>query len=404
MIPIKEALAAIREHEPPVRNERVLLADSLDRILTGMITAPEPLPRFTNSAMDGFAVLWSDVESVGDGAPCTLAVSGESRAGSPYGERLQPGSTVRISTGAMLPDGADTVIPVEDIENTGDLITIQTAGVKHQHVRYEGEEIAAGDVILENGSRLTPASIGILASLGIEQVDVSIPPTIGIVVSGHELAEPDTEVLPWQIRDSNAIMLAAAVTKAGGIVTSTGRCGDLLEETEAAISTAAESAQIVIVSGGVSVGPHDLVKEAAGRAGFAQVFWRVNQKPGKPLFFATRDDRLLFGLPGNPVSALNCFAYFVHPLLQRMQGIEFIFETLPGVIRSPFKNRADRTLFLRVAVRSDGASPVSVTPLGKQGSHMLSSMTEADGFLLLDPGVKLNAGDDVSVHLYPWRT
>jgi len=403
VIPIEEAIEMIRALEPPPLTEDQRLAEAAGRVLSRAITAPEPLPRFTNSAMDGFAARWSEVEAAAGGSPCVLEVAGESRAGAPFTGTMPAGAAVRISTGAMLPDDADTIIPLEDVEDTGDRITILTVTGRNQHVRFEGEEITTGDLILEAGTRLTPASLGLLASLGIDRVAVSAPPTVGLVVTGHELVDGQGEIKAWQIRDSNALTLTAAVTNAGGVITGVTRCGDTLGETEAAINEAADGSRIVIVSGGVSVGPHDHVKEAAGNTGFDQVFWRVNQKPGKPLFFAHRGDQLFFGLPGNPVSVLNCFTCYIHPLLQRMQGRPFSWEQVEGVFDSPYVCRGDRRFFLRVSVRHDQDGAISVTPLEQQGSHMLSSMTRADGFLLLDPGDTLAIGDSVTVFLYPWR-
>jgi len=403
MIPIEEAIEKIRACEPPLLTEELRLDAAAGRVLSRSVTAPEPLPRFTNSAMDGFAARWSEVEPAAGGSPRVLEVIGESRAGEPFTGTIPAGAAIRISTGAMLPDDADTVIPLEDVEDSGDRIIIQTVTARNQHVRFEGEEIAAGDLILEAGTRLTPASLGLLASPGISRVTVSVSPTVGLVVTGHELVDGGGEIEPWQIRDSNALTLTAAVTNAGGVVTGVTRCGDTLEETESAINEAADGSRIVIVSGGVSVGPHDHVKEAAANTGFFRIFWRVNQKPGKPLFFARRGDQLFFGLPGNPVSVLNCFTCYIHPLLQRMQGRPFSWEMAQGVFDSDYSCRGDRRFFLRVSVGLDREGIASVTPLRKQGSHMLSSMTGADGYLLLDPGDTLAAGDIVTVFLYPWR-
>ncbi len=280
MIPIEEAIEMIRALEPPPLTEDQRLAEAAGRVLSRAITAPEPLPRFTNSAMDGFATRWSEVEAAAGGSPCVLEVAGESRAGAPFTGTMPAGAAVRISTGAMLPDDADTIIPLEDVEDTGDRITILTVTGRNQHVRFEGEEITTGDLILEAGTRLTPASLGLLASLGIDRVAVSAPPTVGLVVTGHELVDGQGEIKAWQIRDSNALTLTAAVTNAGGVITGVTRCGDTLGETEAAINEAADGSRIVIVSGGVSVGPHDHVKEAAGNPPWRSALLRPARQSG----------------------------------------------------------------------------------------------------------------------------
>ena len=321
MISIQQALETISAHQPPAETCRMQLAEALERVVAEDIPAPEPLPRYTDSAMDGFAVRWSDFAGGEEGAAVTLSVIGESKAGEPFRAVVQPGEAVRISTGAALPADTDTVVPVEDVEEEEQRISIRSTVHKQQYVRFEGEEIQAGETLLERGTRLTPAGLGLLASIGARTVTVFRPPTTAVIVTGSELVTPDDEIQPWQSRESNGIMLAAAVCQSGGEVTFSEHCGDRLEATRRAIASAFQAARILLISGGVSVGPHDLVKQAAQEEGFETLFWKVRQKPGKPLFFARKADRLLFGLPGNPVSALNCYVYYVHPVLQKMQQI-----------------------------------------------------------------------------------
>lgn len=403
MISIQQALETISAHQPPAETCRMQLAEALERVVAEDIPAPEPLPRYTDSAMDGFAVRWSDFEGGEEGAAVTLSVIGESKAGEPFRAVVQPGEAVRISTGAALPADTDTVVPVEDVEEEEQRISIRSTVHKQQYVRFEGEEIQAGETLLERGTRLTPAGLGLLASIGARTVTVFRPPTTAVIVTGSELVTPDDEIQPWQSRESNGIMLAAAVCQSGGEVTFSEHCGDRLEATRRAIASAFQAARILLISGGVSVGPHDLVKQAAQEEGFETLFWKVRQKPGKPLFFARKADRLLFGLPGNPVSALNCYVYYVHPVLQKMQEREFNWDILTGTLAEEVENRGERSLFLRVQIieRDDGM--MRVIPLKKQGAHMLTSMTLADGFLLLDAGQKLHEDEEVPVHLYPWK-
>jgi len=403
MISIEQALEIINGNQPPALTCSMELSDAPGLVLAEDVAAPEPLPRYTDSAMDGFAVRWSDFERGEEGATVTLSVIGESRAGEPFRAAVQAGEAVRISTGAVLPAGTDTVVPVEDVEEEGQRISVQSMVMKQQYVRFEGEEIQAGETVLERGSRLTPAGLGLLASIGVGTVTVFRPPTTAVVVTGSELVASDDEIQPWQSRESNGIMLAAAVYQSGGEVTFSDHCGDQLEATKRAINSAFQAAQILLISGGVSVGPHDLVKQAAQEEGFEPLFWKVRQKPGKPLFFARKADRLLFGLPGNSVSALNCYVFYVHPVLQKMQGIEFNWDILTGTLAEEVENRGERSFFLRVQIIESDTGMTRVIPIRKQGAHMLSSMTLADGFLLLEPGQKLPEGEEVRVHLYPWR-
>jgi len=403
MITIQQALEIIGRNQPATQTYSANLQEASGRTLAEDVKAPEPLPRYTNSAMDGFAIRWRDYVDLEEGGSVGLAIIGESRAGRPFVSEVGPGEAVRINTGAMLPPGTDTVIAVEEVEEEEDRILVRTGIRKHQYVRFEGEEYRAGDILLERGSTLGPPSLGLLLSAGVKIVRVFRPPAVAIIVTGNELVDSDEEMLPWQIRDSNRIMLSSSVSRSGGDVSYSDRCGDRLDEIRWAIVNASEKARIILISGGVSVGPHDLVREAAAAERFKELFWKVRQKPGKPLFLARKSDMLLFGLPGNPVSALNCYAYYVHPLIQTMQGRRFSWDTVSGRLDRSIHNDGDRDLFIRVMTSRTKAGGIRVQPLMKQGSHMLSSLALASGFVLLPKGRRAQRGEEVRVHLYPWE-
>ena len=274
---------------------------------------------------------------------------------------------------------------------------------KGQDIRKAGEEFTAGDVLLNKGTALQAPQLGLLASVGIEEVAVYSAPHISLVVTGTELATPGKAVAPHQIRDSNSIMLTAAVRQAGGEVIAKHYTGDTLEDTVAAIRNSMNKAGIVLVTGGVSMGEHDHVKEAARECGFVELFWRVKQKPGKPLFFAKRDDCLLFGLPGNPVSGFMCFMYYIQPLLRSLQGRAFSWRTTKARFDHSVKNKGSRTNFMRIGVRKEESGFIIADTLTKQGSHMIGSIAQADGFIIMEPGQLISEGSWQNVYLFPWR-
>ncbi len=403
MIEISEALQIIRDNHPPSLVTTMPLLDALGRRLAVDIHAPEPSPRYTNSAMDGFAVRWEDVETVAGDRPITLTIAGESQAGIPFSGTCRSGQAIRISTGAMLPKGADTVVRVEDTQTEESRVTVLQARKKGQDIRRIGEEFAAGELLLPRGTALQAPQLGLLTSVGIIEVAVYYPPHVSLVVTGTELAVPGEPVAPHQIRDSNSIMLTAAVRQAGGEVIARHYTGDDLGDTVTAIKKSMHKAGIVLVTGGVSVGEHDHVKEAALECGFIELFWRVRQKPGKPLFFARRDDCLLFGLPGNPVSGFMCFMYYIQPLLRGLQGREFSWRTTKARFAHSVKNKGSRTNFMRIAVRKEKSGFINAEVLKKQGSHMLGSIAQADGFIIVEPGQVLPEGSWQDVYLFPWR-
>jgi molybdopterin molybdotransferase len=403
MIEIREALQIIRDNHPTPMVATLPLLDALGRRLAMDILAPEPSPRYTNSAMDGFAVRWEDIATVVGGGPITLAIAGESQAGIPFSGTCQSGQAIKISTGAMLPNGADTVVRVEDTQTEDNRITVLQARKKGQDIRRAGEEFAAGDLLLPQGTALQAPQLGLLTSVGINEAAVYYPPHVSLVVTGTELAAPGEPVAPHQIRDSNSIMLTAAVHQSGGDVIARHYTGDSPADTVAAIRKSIKKAGIVIVTGGVSVGEHDHVKEAARECGFVELFWRVRQKPGKPLFFARRDDTLLFGLPGNPVSGFMCFMYYIQPLLRGLQGREFSWRTAKARFDFPVENKGSRTNFMRIGLRKEESGFMIAEVLAKQGSHMLGSIARADGFIIVEPGQSISEGSWQDIYLFPWR-
>lgn len=402
MISVQEAFYIIRENSPMPSEGMLPLLDALGLRLAASITAPEPSPRFTNSAMDGYATRWEDLAQAADGKPVELTIAGESRAGIPYPDIVEAGYAVRISTGAMLPVGCDTVVRLEDTESGDGKVKVLIVRKKGQDVRYIGEEFSMGDPLLAKGIALQAPQLALLAGVGISQVPVFLPPRVALLVTGTELAATAEDVAPHQIRDSNSILLTAAVRQAGGEIAATLRTADSLELTVEGIRQAANGAAIVLVAGGVSVGPHDHVKNAATACGFTELFWRVRQKPGKPLFFARRNDVLLFGLPGNPVSAFMCFMLYVQPLIRSLQGREFSWRTVQVPLAGKASNEGIRTNFLRVALHRMPQG-MEAAVLGKQGSHMLGSIAEADGFIIAEPGREYAQGEQETVYLFPWR-
>jgi len=401
MIAIDEAIAIIEQAVPPPRVEEVALAEAAGRVLAEAVQAPEPSPRYDNSAMDGYAVRYDDVAGCTRQRPAALRLVGESQAGIPFDGRLGAGEAVRISTGAVVPAGADTVAPVEETEEEGGAVRILACSQRGQHVRFQGEEFEAGAKLLPVGTRLAAPQLALLASVGIGRVQVFRRPRIGLLVTGTELvAPPGTEIAGYQIRDTNTLMLTTAVTAAGGAVVACHRVGDDRAATAAAVASAAAEADIVLSTGGVSVGRHDHLREAVLAGGFTERFWRVWQKPGKPLLFAYQGDRLLFGLPGNPVSAYMCFVYYVRPVIATLAGLPGGRPTVTAQAAETIENRGRRPTLMRVRSLPSEAGGLRIGALERQGSHMLTSLTGAAGYVLLQPGQRIAAGEQVQVFVW----
>lgn len=402
MISVLEAQRILHENVPPAAKRNISINDAFGFYLYEDIKAPDSSPRYTNSAMDGYAVRWLDCAASTPNTPIQLKIIGESQAGVPFDGVVEQNTAVRISTGAMLPDGADTIVRVEDTEDEDGTVKILTVKSQGQDIRRKGEEFGEGQLLFLKGDFVGARELALMAAAGIHTIPVYAKPDVYLLVTGTELVCHDEDkIKPHQIRDSNTIMLTSAVQECGGILHSTSHVKDSLEHTVAVIRNAADSnAKIIICSGGVSVGRHDHVREAASQAGFTELFWQIRQKPGKPLYVGRKEDTLIFGLPGNPVSAYMCFRNFVRPVLAELQGTTYFDQTLTAVVAEQMTNKGKRTLFVRVKIENRPNQLALLKEMGKQGSHMLSSIAHADGYIVLQPGEILQPGSLKEVSLF----
>jgi molybdopterin molybdotransferase len=379
-------LSAVR----PLPAEEVPLDDTLGRVLAEDVTSADDLPPWDNSAMDGFAV--------GSTAAGELPVVGEARAGAPYGRPLAPGEAVRISTGAPVPAGAAAVVPVERTEPAGDRVAVPESR-PGENIRRAGEDVRAGDVVLRAGATVGAAELAVLAAIGRAAARCSARPRVAVLATGDELVEPGEPLGPGQIRNSNTRSMRAQALAAGAAVVTEATVPDDFDSTRDALAGALETADVVCVSGGVSVGAHDHVKPALAELGVEERFWRVALKPGKPTWFGVLGDKLVFGLPGNPVSAMVTFHLFARPALRALQGAPLSETRAEAVLDSPLpRNRSrDEVVRCRLHARDDGWH---VEPTGPQGSHVLSSMVGAGALALVEAGEgQINAGERVPIEL-----
>lgn len=403
MLTIKAAREIVREHTPApwIKERRLIEARGL--YLAEQVMAPEQLPRVDNSAMDGYAVALPGNASVDK--PIKLEIIGESRAGMPWKETLTAGTAVQISTGAPVPEGADRIIPVENTTREDDQVWLKTIGREHDHIRFAGREVLAGDVIAEKQAKLTPPVVAWLAGFGIDRVKVFAPPRVSLITTGEELVDINQTLKPGQVRNANRTFLESLLAEEGLEPAYCRHVPDVLEATSKALDEAGRDSELLITVGGVSVGQHDHVKAAAEQAGFRPHFWKVAQKPGMPLYFATRDRTLLFGLPGNPVSVVMTSLVYVYPALKRLLGApDPELRTLAGQFDQPVENlEPGRAKLLLVSITGYHNRTAQLRPGGPQQSHMLSTVTNSDGFIIV-PGEKTTIGknDSFTVYLLPW--
>ena len=395
LISIDEARGRVLDAVRPVETEDVPLDAALGRVLAENVTSTIPVPPFRSSAMDGYAVM--------AGPPGELEVVDEARAGHPAAVTVRRGMAVRISTGAPVPEGADAVVPVERSELPpaagGDGRVRVPASTAGDNVRYAGEDVRAGDVVLHIGAVLGPAELGVAASVGRPAVRCARRPHVVLLVTGDELTQPGRSLRPGAIYSSNRFALAAQVERAGAELAGSESVPDTAAGTRTALTRALSTADVVIASGGVSVGPHDHVKGALRELGVDERFWGVRLRPGKPTWFGVRDRTLVFGLPGNPVSAMVTFQLFVRPALAAMQGADPMAGRGEAILDEAVPRNPRREEAVRVALRPDHDG-WHATPTGEQGSHMLTSMLGADALAFVAPGDgEVPAGERLEIEL-----
>jgi len=398
MIEIEEARRLVLERARPLPSESVELRASLGRVLAEDVASPEDVPAFDNSAMDGFAVHAAETRGARRDSPVTLRIVDESRAGHPARTGLGAGQAIAISTGGMIPTGADAVVRVEETSSGDGLVEVLSEVEANRDIRYAGEDIRGGDTVLASGVRLGPAELGVLASCARSAVTCHRRPTVWILTTGDELIEPDQALRPGAVRNSNAYSIPALAERAGAEVTGITPVPDDPDITRAAIARALES-DVTVICGGVSVGAHDHVRQALRALGIEEVFWGIALKPGKPTWFGRHQGGLLFGLPGNPVSAMVTFTLLVRPALIALSGgqperrrttamLDRDYEKIPG--------RA-HAVRCRLELREDGWH---ARPAEQHGSHILTSMLGAEALAIIPTASgDVRAGERVEIEL-----
>ena len=393
LISIAEAQRLILERAKPLEAERVPIERAAGRVLAEPVTATVDLPPFASSAMDGYALRSADTKA----APVTLAVAERISAGRPASRALAAGEAMAIATGGVVPEGADAVIQLELVDEGADGLVVSQPVEAGANVRPRGGDIAAGGHVLETGVLLGAGQVAALAAAGLTEVRCTKRPRVGILVTGSELRRPGEQLGPGQIYESNGLLLATALQLAGAVPAQLGVVADDAGEHRRAMERALLGFDMLVTSGGASVGPHDLVREVQRELRVEEVFWGVAVKPGKPVAFGVRRGHLVFNLPGNPVSVLVTFELFVRPAVNALLGLP---DALPAYRRGSLAGSVRRNPFrdelVRAVARRNGEEPL-LEPLPGQESHMIARAGKANALVLVEAGEgELAAGEPVN--------
>ncbi len=397
MLQYEEALARILAAMPAPKPERLTLSNAPGRVLLEPVRSLLDLPPFDNSAMDGYALCAGDLKGASRTAPRSLRVIGRVAAGERPGPELIAGSCVRLFTGSQLPPGADAVVMQEDTRpdpHEPGKVWLETTAEPGENVRCRGEDLRAGAVLADAGQALSAAVLALLAAAGTREVVVGRQPTVALLATGSELKDAGQPLAPGEIYESNRAAVAELTRRAGGAPRIFPLVPDEPATTRAAVAAAFAECDMVVTSGGVSVGELDFVKEAFSACGGQTEFWKVGIKPGRPFVFGRLGEKFLFGLPGNPVSAFVTFLLLVRPAVLRWQGAaEAGLPCHPGTLSEAVVNEGNRRHFMRVTVDDQGG----VRSAGVQASHVLSSLARANGLLDVPPQTTLPVGTLVQV-------
>ena len=402
MTTCREALDLILDSVAPLPPRATALFEALGLVTADRVVSPETVPPFTNSAMDGYAVRADDCAAAGPGSPVSLDVLADLPAGSVATEPVRPGTAIRIMTGAPLPAGADSVVPVEATTSEGNHVRIAAPVKRGANVRLAGEDLREGEELLPKGFALTPAALGIRASVGLAEVRVHPRPRIAILTTGDELVDASAKPGPGQIRDSNVQTMCGQAAAFGAVPVPIPRVPDTREAVTAALARARAEADVIVTNGGISVGDYDFIKAVLGELGAREVFWKVKQKPGGPLGFWLLDGIPVFGIPGNTVAAMVCMEEYVRPALRKMMGrVKILRPEVTAIFEGDFRKSAPdgKVHLIRVRARREGDRVVA-SPSGPQGSGILSSMLRSNALALVPAdAMALSTGDEVTVHL-----
>lgn len=400
MIEPKEALDIILNSTNRLDITEIGIVEAVGYVLAEDVTSPDNIPPFDNSAMDGFAVLAADTAAASVDTPATLKIIDDQPAGKVSEKVVVPGTAIKVMTGAPVPAGADTVVPIEHTRYDNDSVAVLRPSKADKHIRRAGEDIPQGSVVLTSGKLLDPVEIGILASVGRTHIKAVRKPKAAIIGTGDEIVALGEPLAPGKIRDSNSYVIYNQALCAGAQAHRLGVAKDTLEDVRAMLNTALLENDVIITTGGVSVGERDFVKDVLEEMGAEQKFWKIAQKPGKPMAFLTLGQKLFFGLPGNPVAAVVCFEEYVRPALLKMMGRSKLFRpVVKAVAAEDFKKKPGRMHHVGVKIeQKDGAYLARLN--GRQGSGILTSMAGADGIALLPKEAELiRAGENITVQL-----
>jgi molybdopterin molybdotransferase len=403
MISLDTAHEFIKNSLPSHRIIPVAVEKTMGYVSAGDIFAEESLPHFPSSAVDGFAVTSSDIMPAHRKGPLRLKIVDRLTAGHITESTLNEGETIQIMTGAPIPPGADAVIMKENVSIVDDYISVNASVAAKENIRFPGEDVKERDLLLKKGTSIRPAHIALLAACGINRIDVVRKPTVTILTTGDELLPMNVSLQYGKIRDSNAPFLLTAVRETGiDNIYLYERIKDDRSILREFIERALSKSDVVLITGGVSVGEHDYIKDILRESGVEEIFWKIRIKPGKPTFFGVRSETLIFGLPGNPVAVSVLFYELVRPTLRALSGETYRkLMSFPAILMDGLSKPAGRPEFVRANMQNENGT-ITVFPIGKRGSHMVSGMARADCLIVFpEERTNLSQGDEVQICVLP---